>query len=468
MSHAAAAGLGMSARFVFCIAVLLGLAVTETPARQRAAERPAQDTPIALVGGMLIDGTGGPPLRNSVVLIRGERIERVGTTDSLPVPNGYEAVSTDGMTVLPGLWDLHVHLMYAGHPNARYWFDTYTPQFERVIMPASAEQLLMAGVTSVRDLAAPPEQILAVKQRIASGDIRGPTLYVAGPALTRGGNPNAVQTWNVSGVADARGKTGQLIDAGVDWIKIINAEVMTPEELKAIVDEAHARGRKVAAHAFSEEEIRRGLIAGVDDFQHVRTQTPEYPPDIVALIRDRVRSGTPLYWSVTAGANGQLNAAYVASSPEFLDDPANFIGLPQPVVDDVRRAIAARAQAGRGGPAAQAQDEINAIVKRKIAQIRELGVQLAFGTDIGSWGQVTGHATWMEADLWVRELGVEPMTVLRAMTLDAARMMGADRDSGSISEGKLADVIAVRGDPLRHIDTLRDPRIVIRHGRRHK
>ena len=469
MSHVATAGFDMSARFVFCIAVLLGLAVTETPARQRAAERPAPDRPIALVGGTLIDGTGGPPLRNSVVLIRGERIERIGTADSLPVPNGYEAVSTDGMTVLPGLWDLHVHLMYAGHPNARYWFDTYTPQFERVIMPASAEQLLMAGVTSVRDLAAPPEQILAVKQRIASGDIRGPTLYVAGPALTRGGNPNAVQTWNVSGVADARAKTGRLIDAGVDWIKIINAEVMTPEELKAIVDEAHARGRKVAAHAFSEEEIRRGLIAGVDDFQHVRTQTPEYPPDIVALIRDRVRSGTPLYWSVTAGANGQLNAAYVASSPEFLDDPANFIGLPQPVVDDVRRAIAARAQAaGRGGPAAQTQDEINAIVKRKIAQIRELGVQLAFGTDIGSWGQVTGHATWMEADLWVRELGVEPMTVLRAMTLDAARMMGADRDSGSISEGKLADVIAVRGDPLRHIDTLRDPRIVIRHGRRHK
>jgi imidazolonepropionase-like amidohydrolase len=111
---------------------------------------------------------------------------------------------------------------------------------------------------------------------------------------------------------------------------------------------------------------------------------------------------------------------------------------------------------------------INAIVKRKIAQIRDLGVHVVFGTDIGSWGQVTGHATWMEADLWVRELGMEPMTVLRAMTLDAGRLMGADRDSGSISEGKLADVIAVRGDPLRHINTLRNPGIVIRLGRRCK
>jgi imidazolonepropionase-like amidohydrolase len=424
---------------------------------------------LALVGGTLIDGTGSAPVRNSVVLIRGERIEKIGTTISLPVPDGYEAVSTEGLTVLPGLWDLHVHLMYAGHPDARYWFATYTPQFERVIIPASAQQLLMAGVTTVRDLAAPPQPILAVKKRIATGEIPGPTLYVAGPALTKGGNPNAVQTWNVAGAADARAKTNQLIDAGVDWIKVVNAEALTPEELKAIVETAHARGRKVAAHAFSETEIRLGLIAGVDDFQHVRTQTTEYPSDIVALIRERVRSGPPLYWTVTAGANGQLNAAYLASNPEFLDDPANFIGLPQPIVDDVRTAIAARIQAGaRAGGASQSQDEINAIVKRKVAQIRDLGAQIVFGTDVGSWGEVTGYATSMEAELWVRELGMTPLAVIRGMTLDAARMMGADRDSGSIAEGKFADVIAVRGDPLRHIDVLRTPGIVIKHGRRFK
>jgi imidazolonepropionase-like amidohydrolase len=451
---------------LICAAAIASLGMTEMAAQQRAAGRPA-DGPMALVGGTLIDGTGGTPLRNSLVLIRGGRIERIGTTDSLPVPTGYEVVSTEGMTVLPGLWDLHVHLMYAGHPNPRYWFDTYTPQFERVIMPASAEQMLMAGVTTVRDLAAPPQEIITVKKRIASGEIPGPTLYVAGPALTKGANPNAVQTWNVSSVADAGAKTRQLIEAGVDWIKVLNAEQLSPEEMKAIVSEAHARGRKVAAHAFSEGEIRQGLLAGVDDFQHLRTQTPEYPPDIVALIRDRVRSGPPLYWTITAGGNGQLNAAYVASNPEFLDDPANFVGLPQPIVDDVRKAIAARTRAA--APArGQSQDEINAIVKRKVAQIRDLGVQIVFGTDVGSWGEVTGQATWMEADLWVRELGMDPMTVIRSMTLDAARMMGADRDSGSITEGKFADVIAVRGDPLRHIDTLRAPVIVIKLGRRYK
>ena len=458
-----------SLRILSAVAVIGSLAVTVAGMQQRPIGRSTPSRPLALVGGTLIDGTGSAPLRNSVVMIRGERIERIGTTASLPVPDGYEAVSTEGLTVLPGLWDLHVHLMYAGHPDPRYWFDTYTPQFERVIMPASAEQMLMAGVTAVRDLAAPPQPILAVKQRIASGEIPGPTLYVAGPALTKGANPNAVQTWNVSGAADARAKAGQLVDAGVDWIKIINAEALTQEEMNAIVDEAHARGRKVAAHAFNEAEIRRGLIAGVDDFQHVRTQTSEYPPDIVALIRDRVRNGPPLYWTVTAGGNGQLNAGYLASNPEFLDDQANFIGLPQSIVDDVRKAIPARAQAAaRRGGAGQSQEEINAIVKRKIAQIRDLGVQVVFGTDVGSWGEVTAQATWMEADLWVRELGMDPMAVIRSMTLDAARVMGADRESGSIAEGKLADMIAVRGDPLRHIDVLREPRIVMRHGRRVK
>jgi imidazolonepropionase-like amidohydrolase len=193
----------------------------------------------------------------------------------------------------------------------------------------------------------------------------------------------------VSGAGDATTKTRQLIDDGVDWIKIINAEQLTPEEMKAIVDEAHARGHKVAAHAFSDAEVRQGLIAGVDDFQHLRTQTPEYPADIVSMIRDRVKNGPPLYWTITAGANGQLNAAYLASNPELLDDPANFIGLPSAVADDVRRAIKMRTDAGgrgRGG-ATQSQDEINAIVKRKIAQIRDLGVEIVFGTDVGSLGR---------------------------------------------------------------------------------
>ena len=95
-------------------------------------------------------------------------------------------------------------------------------------------------------------------------------------------------------------------------------------------------------------------------------------------------------------------------------------------------------------------------------------MELVFGTDEGSAGQVARHSTGMDADLWVRVLDMDPMWVLRRMTLDAATVMGAERDSGSVTAGKYADVIAVGGDPLRHMDVLRDPKVIVRHGKRFK
>src|SRR5438093_4796255 len=101
----------------------------------------------ALVGGTLVDGFAGPPIQNSVILIDGDKISAVGQVGSLAVPAGAEVISTEGMTVLPGLWDMHVHTMIAGHADYDHWDKAYMPQFESVIMPASAKQLLMAGVT---------------------------------------------------------------------------------------------------------------------------------------------------------------------------------------------------------------------------------------------------------------------------------------------------------------------------------
>ena len=112
----------------------------------------AQDGTVALVGGTLIDGFGGEPLRNSVVIIEGERIRTVGRVGQVAVPEHAEVISTEGMSVLPGLWDMHVHLMINGHSDYAHWDSAYIDQFDDVIMPASAHQLLMAGVTSARDL----------------------------------------------------------------------------------------------------------------------------------------------------------------------------------------------------------------------------------------------------------------------------------------------------------------------------
>jgi imidazolonepropionase-like amidohydrolase len=322
--------------------------------------------------------------------------------------------------------------------------------------------MLMAGVTSVRDLAAPPQAILAVKKRIANGELPGPTLYVAGPALT--GNRTGTLTpqfMAISSVADARAKTRQLMDAGVDIIKMFNPEQMSAEERRAIVSEARGRGLKIAAHGVTDTDIRLGLEYGVDDFQHLGAATPEFPSDIVAAIRERVRTGPPLYWTPTVGANGLLNLPYLATSREFVDDPEVYRGLPAELAEDVRQGWAAYEP--RPVDSSTATN-----VKRRIAQLQELGVTLVFGTDEGSVGQLPRHSTWMDADLWVRELGMDPMTVIRKMTSNAAQVMGVDQDTGTITEGKYADVIAVSGDPLRHIDVLREPKIVIKHGRRYK
>jgi imidazolonepropionase-like amidohydrolase len=451
----------MVARLAFALALLIAFCVASALDSRAVGAQSLK--PLALVGGALIDGTGAAPVRDSVILIRGNRIERVGTVASLPVPGEYEQISTEGMTVLPGLWDLHVHLIYSGHPNPSAWF-RHAADFERVTIPASARQMLMAGVTSVRDLASPADAIFAVKKRLASGELPGPTLYAAGPALAKMA-PNqpapTSQFLPIADAADARAKTRQLLDAGADVIKMFFVERMSPEERSAIITEAHARGRKVAAHGQTDSEVRLGLAIGIDDFQHIGIDSPEYPADIIASLRERVKSGLPVYWTPTVGANNLLNGAHTASKPEMLDDPEAFLGLPGPLIAEVKLAWAAYE------PRPQRPDT-DAIVKRKIAQLQNAGVVLVFGSDEGSAGEPARHATWMDADLWVRVLGIEPMTVIRRMTLDAARAMGADGDTGSIASGKYADVVAVYGDPLRHIDVLRDPKVVIKHGRRYK
>jgi imidazolonepropionase-like amidohydrolase len=161
------------------LALLAVLVATAGPA-------PTAQTPWtkALVGGTLIDGFGGTPIRNSVILVEGDRIKAVGQVGTLPVPSGAEVISTEGMSVLPGLWDMHVHLMINGHSDYEHWDKTYPSQFESVIMPASARQLLMAGVTSARDLGAPLEASISVRDRINGGKFQGRRFTFQGPSFS--------------------------------------------------------------------------------------------------------------------------------------------------------------------------------------------------------------------------------------------------------------------------------------------
>lgn len=420
----------------------------------------------ALVGGTLIDGFGGPPVRNSVILVEGERISAVGQVGQLLVPAGAEVVSTEGMSLLPGLWDMHVHLMINGHSDYAHWDKTYAPFLESTIMLASAKQLLLAGVTSARDLGGPLQASLSVRDRVNAGKIPGPTLYVSGPFIQHKPYPGTeLFRWGVAGAEDARAKVRKLVDAGVNVIKLIDQDEMAIEEMRAVVEEAHRRGLTVVAHAHRPEEIRRGLAAGVDCFEHTGlASAPEYPDDLVALIRERTAKMSlgPLFWTPTI--EGLFNYEYVRDNPEQLDDPSWHEGLPESVIKDIKESILHPDRL----PYFQLTPDRRPTLARKFRQLREAGVVLLVGTDSGIPMKFHSQSTWRELDAWVNILGVDAMTAIQGATYWPAVAMKADRDVGTVTPGKYADIIAVRGDVLRHIALLQRVDIVMKRGVRYR
>ena len=424
---------------------------------------PAQTKNIkALVGGTLIDGFGSKPLRNSVVIIEGERIKAIGQVGVLAIPKGAEIISTEGMSVLPGLWDMHVHLMINGHSDYTHWDKTYPPLMESIIMPASAKQLLMAGVTSARDLGAPLKEILSVRDRINAGKIAGPTLYVSGPFIQHEPYPGTEYfRWGTNGAEDARAKVRKLAEAGVNCIKLIDQDQMTMEEVQAVVDEAHKHRLTVVAHSHRPEEIRRGLQAGVDCFEHTGlAASPEYPQDIMAMLRERTAKMNlgPMFWTPTV--EGLLNYEYLRDNPESLDDPSWQGGLTDAIVADIKQSL----QHPDRLSYFQITPNRRPTLKRKFQQLVESGVVLLIGTDSGIPMKFHSQSTWHELDAWVNLLGVDPMTAIRAATYWPSVLMKVDNQVGTVTEGKYADIIAVRGD----VDLLQNVGMVIKHGTRYK
>ncbi len=420
--------------------------------------------PLVLSGGTVIDGYGNPPIQNGVVVIDGDRILAVGAVGLTPIPGNAEVISTEGMTVLPGLWDLQVHLMRLGHGDTARWNSVYGPLAERVVMPIAAAQLLAAGVTSVRDVGAPLDAAIALRDQLKSAVLPGPRAFVSGPVLRKlvPAGTEAWQ-WSVQGAEDARSKVQRLASAGVDYLLLADVDLWTAEELSAAVKEAQARNLAVHAYAERPGDVERGVTLGLAGFLSTGMgAAPAFPDTVMLALRQRLLNPErrPLSWS--PAISGLLNLEALRVNPEPLDDPATIAGLPPLVAADVLGSLVVLDRVTWFEmPASRSRT-----LCTKLRQLDDARLQLVIGSDSGVPGHLHTRATWQEIDFWVRECGLTMTRAIQAATHDAAASVGVAHEVGTLAPGKIADVIAVRGDLLRHPALLQKVDIVIQRGRR--
>ena len=432
-----------------------------TPALVVSAQ-PPQPQRLALAGGMVLDGYDAPPIHNAVILVDGDRIVRVGSAAEVPIPSGYRVIDTSGRTMMPGMIELHAHLVLLGHGEYTRWFPWIDRQGRAATLPKvmaiAARQLLMAGITSAVDLGAPLDEILATRKAIDAGQLPGPRMSVSGPWLTRTVAifPADYQI-DVKSPEQAAADTERLIAAGVDVIKAHAG--LTRADYKAIVDAAHQHNIRVHAHLYAETDVRNALEMGVDVLSHAGSAGTA-PPYSQQLITDIVNAGRPVV--VTAAHRSWVHPD-TAAFPERLQDPQ----LKKDMTPEIYAEVQDSLKNWRAlGYFARTDREIF-FRERGLKQFIEAGAVMGMGTDSGTPMNFHTEALWREAKAHV-DMGMSPRRAISALTRIGANILGKQRDLGTIEPGKLADIIVVNGNPLYDITALAHVETVIKGGRVYK
>jgi imidazolonepropionase-like amidohydrolase len=415
-----------------CLLLLSAIAV---PAQQKAA--PSKK--IAIKAGRLIDGKSDTPVPNALILVEGDKI--LSVTPGGTAPAGAEVIDLSKATVLPGLADTHTHVLLQGDVTSEDYDAQLLKQsipYRAILAARNARIALGHGITAMRDLETEGAMYadVDVKNAIARGEVPGPRMQVATRAMTPTGMyPLLGYSWEIQvpagvqyadGVEGVRKAVREQVMYGADWIKyysdrkyifgpdgVLHSMVnYTDEEAKAIVDEAHRLGKKVAAHCIGSDGIAAALRAGVDTVEHGDGLTD-------ALMEEMARKG--VYWvpTLTVGL-------YVAP--------------------------------GRGGNWQRMAD----LQRENFAKALKQGVKIAMGTDAGGFDWLTVNQT-KEFEYYV-QYGMTPIQSIRTGTAVAADLLGWSDKLGSIEPGKWADIIAVAGDPLRDITELQRVKFVMKGG----
>jgi imidazolonepropionase-like amidohydrolase len=404
------------------------------------------DSVTVIRAGVLIDGKSDSPRKDQVIVIRGNRIESVSNASSAKIPAGANVIDLTGETVLPGLIDSHTHIFLQGEDPAEGGYDANILRqplsFRAARATVAARRALEQGFTTLRDVETEGAGYgdVGIKKAINEGYIPGPRLFVVTRAISSTGGynlegyapeltmPKGAQI--VDGPIEARKAAREQLDHGADWIKVymthrswigkngelVSQPTLTVEELKAIVDEAHGWGKKVACHAYGGIGLHRALDGGCDSIEHgldldddaiaqMLKQGTWYCPTLAVYYKD---------WAAEDTADGKRDRKRAEAHAESF-----------------KKAMKAR-------------------------------IKIVFGTDMG--GIVWTEPIAQEFSRMV-ELGMSPMDAIKSATSRAAVMLDLDGEIGVVAPGASADVVAVNGDPLHAIRILENVQFVMKDGK---
>jgi imidazolonepropionase-like amidohydrolase len=424
---------------------LLSLVFSLALAVSSLAQTPPSPSFTVIRAGVLIDGKSNQPRRDQLIVIRGNRIESIGDAAGAKTTAGAVTIDLSHSTVLPGLIDSHTHIFLQGEEPAQGGYDANILRYPLALRAAratvAARRALEQGFTTLRDLETEGAGYgdVGIKMAINEGYIPGPRLFVVTRAISTTGGynlegyapeldmPKGAQI--IDGPVEARKAAREQLDHGADWIKVymthrswvgkngelVSQPTLTVEELKAIVDEAHGWGRKVACHAYGGIGLQRALDGGCDSLEHGLDITD-------AQIAQMVKQGT---WYCPT-----LAAYYHDWAPADTPDGQRD-----------RKRVA-----------------VHGVSLQKAVKA---GVKIVFGTDMG--GIVWTEPMAQEFPRMI-EFGMSPMDTIKSATSRAAEMLDMAGQLGEIAPGAYADIIAVNGDPLHDINALGSVPFVMKDG----
>ena len=449
------------------VAICVCAATTTATAQRGRAPASAPSTPgkatLAIVGGYLIDGHGGPPVTDSVILIDGKQVVAVGPRGTVPVPAGVRVVDASGYSILPGLFNAHVHLDLIGHSDYDEWHKNHvagTPDYARVC-EVGARQLIMGGVTTAVDLAGDPATLAKLRERINSGEVPGPRLILSQgwiwhttPAAAAA-NHRGTYTFDVHSAEEARAAAIKTIELGADIIKLWNGP--TAEEVKAVSEEAHKKGLRVTGHTSGDLDLIARVTNGQDGIEHTGFDVDN--PEVLRLLLSRrtVVVPTPI----------QSLASYEAFQwPEWRNDPRARLLTPPDLWKEIRESIEHMDRLPYFGGAYRGQGAYDQ-AGRTVKKLFDAGVRLALGTDSGTPANFHVDSTWRQMELYTK-WGIPAMDVIAMATRQSAQWLGIGNKTGTLVPGKLADLIIVDGNPLATMSSLKDPVYVFKEGTQYK